>query len=314
VTADVGLGAPPEVEAFCRARRLENVTPAAGGLDFTVYRASSRDHGAVAVRVPRRRVFSNANDRYVSSRDLLTQEFELARYLAARGHPVARPIELVRDDGWVDVLVSAYVDDDGSGFDSRELGRILAHLHGEPIPRLRLVAQEGLPAHELVARRLVERWAFLRRFAPTFPELPAERALAEVLEARAKAPSLLHLDVRAVNLRCHTGRIVALVDWSNAVAGDPALELARIAEYARLPENRLDARAVFEGYSELRPLDAATDAAFLVYRLDAAVMLSLVFRSEAPDPARAPSAAARALELAEAVRTALQEASTSEDR
>ena len=307
MTTHVDATARAEVEALCRERLLENPTPVAAGLDFVVYRATSRDDGAVALRVPRRPTFSNANDPFVSARDLLVQEFELTRYLAARGHPVATPIELVLDDDGVDVLVSEYVEDDGSGFDSRELGRVLARLHGEQIPPVELVAQEGLPAHALVARRLVERWRRLQRFEPSFPDLPPESALAAALAARGAPPSLLHLDVRAPNLRSGAGRrIRALLDWSNAVAADPALELARILEYARLPENGLHAEAVFDGYSELRPIEAEADASFLVCRLDAALMLSLVFRSEAPDPARAPAAAAHALELAEALRAALE--------
>jgi hypothetical protein len=71
-----------------------------------------------------------------------------------------------------------------------------------------------------------------------------------------------------------------LLDWSNALIGDPAMELGRLAEYALLPDNGLDYAAVLAGYAEPVPVDSA---AFWVYRLDAAVMLALLFSSEVPD-------------------------------
>ncbi|HEX3648630.1 MAG TPA: hypothetical protein VHV49_09380 [Pseudonocardiaceae bacterium] len=79
-----------------------------------------------------------------------------------------------------------------------------------------------------------------------------------------------------------------MLDWSNALVGDPAMELGRLAEYARLPGNGLDYEQVLAGYGEPVPVDSA---AFWIYRLDAAVMLALLFHSEAltGDPAR-PSA------------------------
>jgi aminoglycoside phosphotransferase (APT) family kinase protein len=38
--------------------------------------------------------------------------------------------------------------------------------------------------------------------------------------------------VRAANLRCVEGSVRVVLDWSNALVGDPALELARLAEWA----------------------------------------------------------------------------------
>jgi hypothetical protein len=44
--------------------------------------------------------------------------------------------------------------------------------------------------------------------------------------------------VRAANLRCVEGSVRVLLDRSNALVGDPVLELARLAEFARLPDGR----------------------------------------------------------------------------
>jgi aminoglycoside phosphotransferase (APT) family kinase protein len=95
---------------------------------------------------------------------------------------------------------------------------------------------------------------------------------------------------------CVDGSVRALLDWSNALVGDPALELARLTEFARLPENRIDITAVLRGYGESPNL---REPAFLVYRLDAAVMLAVVFLCESPDEVRGAEWVGRMLELHE---------------
>jgi aminoglycoside phosphotransferase (APT) family kinase protein len=42
------------------------------------------------------------------------------------------------------------------------------------------------------------------------------------------------MDLRPENILVCAGRPAAILDWSNALAGDPALDLARTAEYGSL--------------------------------------------------------------------------------
>jgi aminoglycoside phosphotransferase (APT) family kinase protein len=125
------------------------------------------------------------------------------------------------------------------------------------------------------------------------PAAPPAGRLTAVLASRPDG-RLLHLDVRASNLRCAGGAVRAVLDWSNALLGDPAMELGRLAEYAMLPENGLDYQAVLAGYKEPVPVDSA---AFWIYRLDAAVMLALLFLSEAPHATLGPRAVDRLREV-----------------
>ncbi|MFE4517472.1 phosphotransferase family protein [Kitasatospora sp. NPDC056783] len=270
------------------------------GLEFSVFRAVGRDGGPVAVRIAHRRFDSNANDPYVDTRDLLVQEYTVARHLAAHGLPVARPRELVLGDdpGCPDVLLSDYVEDDGSPLDSHALGRLLARLHAVPPPRLRPVAAEGGGTAEAVAARTARRWAEVGRRVADWPEPPAAGPLAGRLAGLTER-SLLHLDVRSSNIRRARGNATALLDWSNALLGSPALEFGRLAEYARYPENDLDPAALRDGYASLADVPADDDPCLLAGRLDAALMLANVFLSEAADPTRGPEAAAHARELAE---------------
>jgi aminoglycoside phosphotransferase (APT) family kinase protein len=270
-----------------RSLGLTDPRPLAEGLEFAAYTATDPAGGSVVLRVPLGGRFqSNANDPDVDTRALLRREELITRHATAAGLPVAEPVRLVL--GAPDVLVSRYVPDDGGGADPARLGALLARLHRVPAPALER-------AEDVLPQRITRRWQELSALVPDLP--PAPMRLRERLAGRPTG-SLLHLDVRAPNLRCVNGEVLALLDWSNALVGDPALELARLAEFAALPENGVDLPGVLAGYG---PAPGVDHPSFLVYRLDAAVMLALVFLSEAPDESRAVRAVERVLVLLDLV-------------
>ncbi|WP_394617063.1 phosphotransferase family protein [Lentzea sp. JNUCC 0626] len=281
--------------AFAAARDLTDLQLVGNGLEFVVFRATHPAEGDVVLRVPvGGRFQSNANDPDVDTRRLLRWEHEVCGHLTGHGIAVAEPLELVL--GEPDVLMSRYVPDDGAQFDAVELGGLLARLHRVPPPAAPPVASEGCATEDLVPRRIVRRWNEIAALVPGLPDcLPRELLRDQLIRSPR---SLLHLDVRAANLRCVDGSVRALLDWSNALVGDPALELARLAEFARMPDNGIDFKGVLHGYGETPDLD---DTAFAVYRLDAAVMLAVVFLCEAPDEALGAEWAGRARELHEEV-------------
>jgi aminoglycoside phosphotransferase (APT) family kinase protein len=266
------------VQALAADRGFSGLRLAGGGVEFRVFEAAARDGSKVVLRTPvGGRFQSTPNDPHVDTRSLLRWEYAVTRHLDGLGFPVATPRELVL--GQPDVLVSDFVTDDGRGADQAALGSLLRRLHHAPVPPLPPVAAHGLPAAGLVPRRIADRFAGLAEFVSALPPAPPIEQLTAVLASRP-AGGLVHLDVRASNLRCTGGVVRGLLDWSNALVGDPALELGRLAEYAWLPENGLDYEAVLAGYGDPVPVDSA---AFWIYRLDAAVMLALLFHSEVPD-------------------------------
>ncbi|MFJ6619292.1 phosphotransferase family protein [Kitasatospora sp. NPDC091335] len=287
------------LDGLVAQRGLSGLELVGKGLEFTVFRAVGPDGGPVAVRLAHRRFDTNANDPHVDTRALLVQEYAVLRHLAEHGLPVARARELVLadDPGAPDVLLSDFVPDDGSPLDPHGLGRLLARLHRVPPPRLRPVAAEGGGTAGVIAARMARRWAGIARRAEGWPEAPDAALFARHL-AGLTEDSLLHLDVRDANIRRDRGRTTALLDWSNALLGSPAVEFGRLAEYARHPENGIDLAAVRAGYASLAPVPDEDDPCLLVCRLDAALMLALVFLSEAADPARGPAAADHARALA----------------
>jgi aminoglycoside phosphotransferase (APT) family kinase protein len=241
----------------------------------------------------------NPNDGHIDTRSLLRWEYVVTRHLDQLGFPVATPRELCLGES--DVLVSDFVVDDGLGADQAALGALLRRLHRAPLPPVAPVAAHGLPAAQLVPRRIADRFAGLASYVATLPAGPPTERLSQVLASRPSG-RLLHLDVRASNLRCAGGGILGVLDWSNALVGDPAMELGRLAEYALLPDNGIDYEKVLAGYGEPVPVDSA---AFWIYRLDAAVMLALLFSSEAPHEELGPPAVDRLYEVHERLLRAL---------
>ena len=138
-----------------------------------------------------------------------------------------------------DFLVSDFVEQDASPPDVRAFGQLVRAIHACPVPDLPLVEQMGLPLHERIAERLGQRGAAFARLTGAALPLPPVDTLTELLACRAAHRSLLHMDARPANLFTRRGVIVAIVDWGNALLGDPALELARIAESGHLDDGFL---------------------------------------------------------------------------
>lgn len=260
------------------------LTPVGAGLDAAVFRAPTAAFGEVAIRVPWARWISNDNDRALDARALLAKEELLANHLHAHGVPTPRAFALHRGDDDLDFLVSAYVPDDDSAEDPAALGAVVRAIHAAPVePAIAAALADG-PLADTIATRLVERLAVVGRLAGAPVAAPPVDALRAALAGARYQPCVLHMDVRRTNIRTAAGAIRAIFDWSNALLGDPALELARAAEYGVRP-------AAFDaGYGPLPPVSALVDT---IYRLDTAVMLAVVFLSEDPDPAAAVRQVAR---------------------
>ncbi len=265
---------------------------AGSGLECLVCYANSAVHGPVALRIPWERWSSNDNDASVDGRKLLQQEATLAAHLFGHGLPVPQVYAFHTGES-LDFLASAFIANDGSAFASKDLGRIVAAIHAAPLPDFLPLAQDGAPLHEVLAERLARRAKVVENLTGVTLRLPDYGGLASRLELPGARRSLLHMDIRPANVLSYQGAIAAVVDWSNALVGDPALELARIAEYGCLGTDFLAGYGNPDCFSHLPP------GVETLYRLDTAIMLAVVFLSEAPNPDLAWQKVNRVLELQE---------------
>ena len=274
---------------------VSGIEIAGAGLQFLVFRAESRAFGPIAIRIPMKRWIMDDNDPCMDSRDLLRQEASLASHMLTFGVPVPEVHALVIEDDGLDFLVSEYIAHDGNACDNRQLGELVRLIHDCPLPDIRLVAQTDASTEETIALRLDRRLRVVEAASGRQLSPPSLDEFRTILRGLGDRRSLLHMDLRAENILTSDGRIVGLVDWDNALFSHPALELARMAEYGVLNRDFLD------GYGGLDWEDELPPSLNLLLRLDAAVMLAVVFLSEIHDSRRAESAVERVALLCRAL-------------
>lgn len=266
-----------------------------GGLENAVFRADSAAFGPVAIRAPWARQISNVNDPCMDARDALRQEAMLAQHLQQYGVPVPAVFALHLGED-LDFLVSALVQGDGSLAEPREIGRVAAMIHRAPPPEVALLGMEGKSLAAVLAARISSRAGRIAGLVGRDLPMPPEEVLRAALDWPGARQRLLHMDLRPANFLARGGKVLAVVDWGNALLGDPALDVARALEYVEA-----EAEPFLTGYGDPNPFEGVPGAVELLYRLDTAVMLVGVFLEEAPDPALAARYLARVKELLKAL-------------
>lgn len=278
------------IESLKEQLNVSDVTKIASGNEFFIFYAEL-PYGAVVIKVPKDKVFSNVNDAHIDSRVLLEQEYKLTRHVYAHDVLQVATARKRLDAAGFGALVVDYIPSDDSPPDDYALGQLLAHIHSIAVPDFELSAQEGQVVPELIATRLTRRWAELDKLVPRLPGLPESSLLLSALDETRATRQLLHMDFRQANLRTSKGQVLAVIDWSNALVGHPALELARVAETGETGPSFM------EGYATVRPLPVVRPIIETIFRLDTETMLALVFLSENPDPLRVVICVARVREL-----------------
>ena len=274
---------------------VTNLRLEASGMEFVVCRGDSPRYGPLAFRVPWERHIANDNDESIDARDLLRQEAALASHAKCFGIPTPEVHHLhIGDDGF-DFLVSEFMIHDGSDPDRREFGQLMRAIHDCPEPEITPVMQGRGEIADVITERLLRRSRIIEEITGMDLILPDPDSVRDSLKQSTGRASLLHMDARPENLLTRGKRIIAIVDWSNALVGNPALDLARVEEYGHLDSVFLDGYGVNEA-ADVSPSER------LLYKLDTAVMLAVVFLSEAPDSKRAKPQIERVVSLFKALR------------
>jgi Ser/Thr protein kinase RdoA (MazF antagonist) len=257
----------PELDPDC-------FTPLGSGAEAHVYRGRLRDGRAVAVKVARAATLSSGNDPSQDTSALLRQEANLARHAVAHGVPAPEPIAGSKSGDDLVFLVSEFIDVDQTAPSPRDVGQALGRIHAVPLPKFDLVCMDGCrDIDEVLLERVPARLARLRgMYGVPVEQAPIAEALA--LPTPPMHRSLLHMDYRRANWLVSRGSLRAVVDWSNALVGDPSLDLARSTE-----TGAIDKRVISEYDGPADVSERSSHPRHLVYRLDAAVMLAHVFLS-----------------------------------
>ncbi|KGQ08532.1 hypothetical protein BBAD15_g6131 [Beauveria bassiana D1-5] len=289
-------------QAFAVEAGLSNLETLAQGLEFSVYKATSLTHNTVVLRVPKFKVFQNANDSNIDARALVRQEAAILDLLRSTAVPVPRCHGIYEVDGYPAMVCEFMAADSVSAADDDDaaLGRVAALIHATPIPAdwaVELVAMEGSSRTQLPAlflKRMRRRFEVLGELEPQTRDWALDEA---TLRAGREPPALLHMDLRRVNVQMSRGKVSAVFDWTNALLAPPVVDVYRSMEWGAQSE------AFLQGYRSVRPLEAVSEREEAFLRLDAALVLALVFVSEAPDPERRVGALRRVQELCEVLKT-----------
>ncbi|KAI7762826.1 hypothetical protein LZL87_008267 [Fusarium oxysporum] len=283
---------------FIKAENLTDVQIAGEGLECLVYKAKSPIYGPVVLRVPRVKVYQNANDPNTNASDLIQQEMKIYQLLQGGSVPVPKAYKYLEEDGYPAMLCE-YVDDDGTDITFEEMGRVAAMIHSTPLsdPAMKTVALETADVFSTFEQRLKRRFSVLSQTVPEASSWITNWDLIHsTLESLKRFPSsLLHMDFRDVNLRPKNGQIRAVIDWTNALIGPAAVDIFRTLEFSELDESFV------KGYTNITAWPDVTAQEEFLLRLDAALVLALVFTSEAPDAERAEVAVARVKELSKSL-------------
>ena len=270
------------------------------GMDAKVYRAHSTELGPVAIKMPHSRWMSSGNEPMLDTRVILRKEFQLSRYLQARGLPAPEAFLMHTEDAGVDFIVSQFVESDDSELLDSEFGRLIRAIHDLPAPSPDLMAGEP-PADvdEILTERIDRRLKKLATIAGLNISAIDIGSALSAWPADDAPGCLLHMDLRPENILVRRGHPVAILDWSNALIGEPALDLSRAAEYGSLTVTALAAYGDSEAFS-MTPRTPRE----IIYRLDTAIMLAHVFLDGAPDEARAQHYIQRTASLCQALKAA----------
>ncbi|MBM3933632.1 MAG: aminoglycoside phosphotransferase family protein [SAR202 cluster bacterium] len=252
--------------------RVASASFLAEGLDGHVFRAASTQLGDVAIKVPKRRRVSNDLEDKIDAFDQLLQEGTVSRLFENSDVPVHRVFGAYLDEETdFGFIVSEYIEHDGSPPAWVEVGEIVRAIHEIRPPRGRRVAQTE-PTLELTLAHLLDmRFRAVERIFGVRLAMPPKAEMTDMLRWPGRE-RLLHMDIRPANILTLNGVIQAVVDWSNALMGDPALELTRIDECGYLTHDFLSGYGAPGDWPDRMPRSVE-----ILYRLYTATLLAVVF-------------------------------------
>lgn len=155
-------------------------------------------------------------------RPRLLAEAALLPWLAPQ-LPLPVPVPELTEDGVRHLMLPGEPLEEGSTALGRELGAFLKALHA--VDPAEAVAHGALDAATATAEKTIELAEFRDQIVPLLPaevRTTANELLDRVAHVRT---SLIHCDFGPEHILTTDGRITGIIDWTDALIGDPALDL-----------------------------------------------------------------------------------------
>jgi len=255
----------------------EEIKLIGSGVINAVFQIKEKNLGILAVRTPWRPE-ENMMDKHSSGIISLKKEATIAEHGYKYHLPVPKVHKLYLSRE-INFLASDFILGDDKPISSVDIGKLVAMIHKTPLDGLSIIDQDQQSLSHIISQRIINRSQTLNELTNFKLILPNLDKLEAVLNTSQNEACLLHLDVRRPNLIGVDGVIKTIIDWDNAFIGDPILELMRISETQELNEEDF-----LKGYNNQGIIENTDKVIQFIYRLDTALMLSILFTSFVNDP------------------------------
>ncbi|WP_313799232.1 aminoglycoside phosphotransferase family protein [Cytobacillus sp.] len=259
---------------------IEDIRLIGSGVINAVFLIRDKERGLLAVRTPWRSD-ERMMDKHSSGVISLQKEAAIAEHCYKHHIPVPK-IHKIYLSNEINFLVSEYILGDDHEISSFDLGKLTAKIHKVPTDGLLIIDQQEQTLSKIISERITERVISLRKLTNIDFIIPESEELETILNTSPTNDTLLHLDVRRPNVIAKDGIIQAIIDWDNAFIGNPIMELMRISE-----TQELHVEEFLKGYNGEEVLIKTEKVIQSIYRLDTALMLSILFISFINDKAKA---------------------------
>ncbi|KOP82641.1 aminoglycoside phosphotransferase family protein [Cytobacillus solani] len=252
--------------------KIKDIRLIGSGVINAVFLIKDKERGLLAVRTPWRSE-ERMMDKNSSGIISLQKEAGIAEHCYKHQIPVPK-IHKLYFSNEINFLVSNFVTGDDHEISSFDVGKLTSKIHKLPTDGLTIIDQQEQTLSKIISERITERVVSLRKLVYTDLFVPDSGELEAILNTSKITNCLLHLDVRRPNIIAKNGIIQAIIDWDNAFIGNPIMELMRISETQELDEVEF-----LKGYNAEKLLKNTEKVIQSIYRLDTALMLSILFIS-----------------------------------
>lgn len=252
--------------------KIDEIKFSGSGVNNAVFQVKEKNLGMLAIRTPWR-TEEHSNDINLTGIISLKKEATICEYCYKYNIPVPNVHKLYLGKD-INFLVTDFISGDGQEIPSYDIGQLTSQIHKIPVDELSIIDQNERTLSKIISNRITERVHILSKLINDNITIPKSEELKAILDTAKNNDCLLHLDVRPPNIIGRNGKIKGIIDWDNAFIGNPIMELMRVLETKELNEEDF-----LRGYNNEDIIVNTDEAIQSIYRLDTALMLSILFTS-----------------------------------